>query len=111
MKATGADAAGLEVGEHLPSDLTRAGVIHSNEKRPDRLSATAGLNDGATACILASEDLAAKVEGGERGGKSVKTIQGSADSLHRLRVGNHRVMYDLRRETLEKFCEDLSEFL
>ena len=40
-------------------------------------------------------DLAAKVEGGERGGKSVKTIQGSADSLHRLRVGNHRVMYDL----------------
>ena len=37
-------------------------------------------------------DLAAKVEGG---GKSVKTIQGSADSLHRLRVGNHRVMYDL----------------
>jgi mRNA interferase RelE/StbE len=40
-------------------------------------------------------DLAAKVEGGERGDKSVKTIQGSADSLHRLRVGNHRVMYDL----------------
>jgi len=40
-------------------------------------------------------DLAAKVEGGERGGKSVKTIQGPADSLHRLRVGNHRVMYDL----------------
>ena len=40
-------------------------------------------------------DLAAKVEGGERGGKSAKTIQGSADSLHRLRVGNHRVMYDL----------------
>ena len=40
-------------------------------------------------------DLAAKVGGGERGGKSVKTIQGSADSLHRLRVGNHRVMYDL----------------
>jgi mRNA interferase RelE/StbE len=40
-------------------------------------------------------DLAAKVGGGERGGKSVRTIQGSADSLHRLRVGNHRVMYDL----------------
>ena len=40
-------------------------------------------------------DLAAKVGGGERGGKSVKTIQGSADALHRLRVGNHRVMYDL----------------
>jgi hypothetical protein len=40
-------------------------------------------------------DLAAKVGGGERGGKSVKTNQGSADSLHRMRVGNHRVMYDL----------------
>jgi mRNA interferase RelE/StbE len=40
-------------------------------------------------------DLAAKVGGGERGGKSVRTIQGSADSVHRLRVGNHRVMYDL----------------
>lgn len=40
-------------------------------------------------------ELAATVGGGDRGGKSVKTIQGSADSLHRLRVGNHRVMYDL----------------
>lgn len=40
-------------------------------------------------------DLAATVGGGDRGGKSVKTLQGSADSLHRMRVGNHRVMYDL----------------
>ena len=24
---------------------------------------------------------------------------------------DNRVMYELRRETLEKFCEDLSEFL
>jgi mRNA interferase RelE/StbE len=35
---------------------------------------------------------------GRIGGKAVKTIQGSADSFHRLRVGEHRVMYDLLRE-------------
>lgn len=28
-------------------------------------------------------------------GKSVKTIRGQADSFHRLRVGDHRVMYDV----------------
>jgi mRNA-degrading endonuclease RelE of RelBE toxin-antitoxin system len=29
------------------------------------------------------------------GGKSVKTISGVSDSFHRLRVGDHRVMYDV----------------
>lgn len=32
---------------------------------------------------------------GRIGGKSVKTIQGVGDSFHRLRVGEHRVMYDV----------------
>ena len=28
-------------------------------------------------------------------GKSVKTIRGTEDTFHRLRVGHHRVMYDV----------------
>jgi mRNA-degrading endonuclease RelE of RelBE toxin-antitoxin system len=40
-------------------------------------------------------NVADSVGRGERGGKSVKTIRGSADSLHRLRVGDYLVMYDL----------------
>jgi len=28
-------------------------------------------------------------------GKAVKTIQGTHDSFHRLRVGDHRVMYEV----------------
>ena len=32
------------------------------------------------------------------GGKAVKTIQGTNDSFHRLRVGDHRVMYDVIQE-------------
>lgn len=32
---------------------------------------------------------------GRIGGKSTKTIQGVADSFHRLRVGDYRVMYDV----------------
>ncbi len=31
-------------------------------------------------------------------GKRVKTIRGQADSFHRLRVGDYRVMYDLLSE-------------
>ena len=31
---------------------------------------------------------------GRIGGKAVKTIGGVSDSFHRLRVGDHRVMYD-----------------
>lgn len=27
-------------------------------------------------------------------GKAVKTLHGASDSFHRLRVGDHRVMYD-----------------
>jgi mRNA interferase RelE/StbE len=32
---------------------------------------------------------------GKRGGKAVKAIRGRADRFFRLRVGDHRVMYDL----------------
>ena len=32
---------------------------------------------------------------GRSGGKGVKKIQGVSDSFHRLRVGDHRVMYDV----------------
>ena len=32
---------------------------------------------------------------GRVGGKAVKTIQGSGDSFHRLRIGDYRVMYDV----------------
>lgn len=35
---------------------------------------------------------------GRIGGKSVKTIEGVGDSFHRLRVGDHRVMYDVLEE-------------
>lgn len=31
-------------------------------------------------------------------GKAVKTIRGASDSFHRLRVGDHRVMYDVLEE-------------
>jgi mRNA-degrading endonuclease RelE of RelBE toxin-antitoxin system len=40
--------------------------------------------------------LAATVSRGDRvGGKKSKTIRGTADEFHRLRVGDHRVMYDV----------------
>jgi mRNA-degrading endonuclease RelE of RelBE toxin-antitoxin system len=32
---------------------------------------------------------------GRIGGKRVRTIRGAADSFHRSRVGDYRVMYDL----------------
>ena len=32
---------------------------------------------------------------GRIGGKTVKTIQGADGAFHRLRVGDHRVMYDM----------------
>ena len=35
---------------------------------------------------------------GERGGKSVKKLQGKADRFFRLRVGDYRVMYDVLDE-------------
>jgi mRNA-degrading endonuclease RelE of RelBE toxin-antitoxin system len=41
-------------------------------------------------------EVAATAARGERvGGKRSKTIQGQADTFHRLRVGDHRVMYDV----------------
>jgi mRNA-degrading endonuclease RelE of RelBE toxin-antitoxin system len=45
------------------------------------------------------EQLAAAAAGtGRIRGKRVKTIRGQADTFHRLRVGDHRVMYDLVNE-------------
>lgn len=35
---------------------------------------------------------------GRVAGKSVKSIKGMSDSFHRLRVGDHRVMYDVVEE-------------
>jgi mRNA-degrading endonuclease RelE of RelBE toxin-antitoxin system len=47
----------------------------------------------------ALEKLARDVAGGGRvRGKSVKTIRGADDTFHRLRVGDHRVMYDVLTE-------------
>lgn len=42
----------------------------------------------------ALEKLAAKPPG-ERGGKTLKKIRGRQDELFRLRVGDHRVMFDV----------------
>jgi mRNA interferase RelE/StbE len=45
--------------------------------------------------VAALEKLAAEAgQPGRIGGKAVKTIQRVSDSFHRLRVGDHRVMYD-----------------
>jgi len=41
------------------------------------------------------ELAAAAATPGRIPGKKVRTIQGAADSFHRLRVGDYRVMYDL----------------
>jgi mRNA-degrading endonuclease RelE of RelBE toxin-antitoxin system len=45
------------------------------------------------------EELAAgAATPGRIGGKRVRTIQGAADSFHRLRVGDYRIMYDVQVE-------------
>jgi mRNA-degrading endonuclease RelE of RelBE toxin-antitoxin system len=45
------------------------------------------------------EQLAAAAAGtGRIRGKRVKTIRGQTDTLHRLRVGDYRVMYDTINE-------------
>ena len=38
---------------------------------------------------------AAIIHGRRIGGKTVKSIKGAGDSFHRLRMGEHRVMYDV----------------
>ena len=44
----------------------------------------------------ALEELAIDAaEPGRIRGKKVRTIQGARDSFHRLRVGHHRIMYDV----------------
>jgi mRNA-degrading endonuclease RelE of RelBE toxin-antitoxin system len=35
---------------------------------------------------------------GRIGGKRVRTIRGAADSFHRLRAGDYRVLYDVHSE-------------
>jgi mRNA-degrading endonuclease RelE of RelBE toxin-antitoxin system len=47
----------------------------------------------------ALRDLAANIDQpGRRGGKTVKTIRGTSDEFHRLRVGDYRVMYEVDAE-------------
>lgn len=47
----------------------------------------------------ALEKLASDVDRkGRIGGKAVKTIRGVGDAFHRLRIGDHRVMYDVINE-------------
>jgi mRNA-degrading endonuclease RelE of RelBE toxin-antitoxin system len=48
-----------------------------------------------TRIVKALEKLAQDAaQPGRIGGKAVKTIRGTDDSFHRLRVGDHRVMFD-----------------
>jgi mRNA-degrading endonuclease RelE of RelBE toxin-antitoxin system len=52
-----------------------------------------------TRLAAALEKLATAVaRKGRVGGKAVKTIAGTKDSFHRLRVGDHRVMYDVMEQ-------------
>jgi len=52
--------------------------------------------DGRARIRQALDRLALDVaEPGRVSGKAVKSIQGASDSFHRLRVGDHRVMYDV----------------
>lgn len=43
----------------------------------------------------ALEALAARATDPGRGSKSVKTVQGTKDRFHRLRVGDYRIMFDV----------------
>jgi mRNA interferase RelE/StbE len=45
-----------------------------------------------TALVKLAEDAAIP---GRIGGKRVKSIKGTSDAFHRLRVGDHRIMYDV----------------
>lgn len=52
--------------------------------------------DVRTRVIDALEKLALQASRpGRIGGKTVKTIRGLADTFHRLRVGDYRLMYDV----------------
>ncbi len=46
----------------------------------------------------ALEALAGTATRKGRGGKAIKTIRGTGDRFHRLRVGDFRIMYDLVAE-------------
>lgn len=43
----------------------------------------------------ALEKLSVDVARHGRGGKAIKTVQGTSDRFHRLRTGDYRVMYDV----------------
>jgi mRNA interferase RelE/StbE len=57
-----------------------------------------GATRGRVDKALLRQAAAAGSGRGARGGKAVKAIQGRQDRFLRLRVGDHRVMYDLRDE-------------
>ncbi len=59
-----------------------------------RRHSSASVPHGFTASQLAT----AAAGTGRTRGKKVKTILGQADSFHRLRVGDHRIMYDIISE-------------
>ncbi|HUG94544.1 MAG TPA: type II toxin-antitoxin system RelE/ParE family toxin [Pleomorphomonadaceae bacterium] len=46
----------------------------------------------------ALEEVAGAATRPGRGGKSVKTIEGTKDRFHRLRVGDYRIVFDLVAE-------------
>ena len=46
----------------------------------------------------ALESLAVALTGRGRGGKAIKTIQGTSDRFQRLRIGDFRIMYDVVAE-------------
>jgi mRNA-degrading endonuclease RelE of RelBE toxin-antitoxin system len=77
-------------------------LLDPYEVRLSRSAARAfeGLPEGPRTRIRrALVDLAATVSAGARvRGKKVKTIRGTSDSFHRLRVGDFRVMYDIIEE-------------
>ena len=57
------------------------------------------LPDGVAARVRAAvkrqAEAAARGSHGKRGGKTVKSVRGRSDRFFRLRVGEHRVMYDV----------------
>jgi len=45
--------------------------------------------------LIGQAARAGSAASGQRGGKSVKALQGKSDRFFRLRVGDHRAMYDV----------------
>jgi mRNA interferase RelE/StbE len=55
----------------------------------------AAVRERVRAALRTQAEGAARGSRGKRGGKAVKTVRGRADRFVRLRVGDHRVMYDV----------------